>query len=358
MQLTDTKTDIVIDETITKIVVHANFLRLYSEIDIILADIPFNQINSLNILGSNINVPGRLIKICNQYQIPIHFMTDLYKHHGSLYFSVHKNINNRILQFKVLLDEDWSLYLAKQLLNQKILTQQSAFGSWGYDPIIFNKTFCSIIQAKNKLSLMGIEGNAAITYWKAFGEAYNNSCPNIHWKGRIKNPCLDPINSLLSLAYSLLSTQCQTSITKLGLDAYLGMLHTTSELRPALVYDIMEVYRVFLVDYWILALFNAGIYSVEDFRFTKEGVCTLNVDKKNEFFKLWFKRLKHQQFSSNHGPLTIHQFMDINTKRLIDWLELIDNKKQRNTERFDRLPDNLIIFTRIEEFKIINPTII
>jgi hypothetical protein len=43
MKITKIKTDIIIDETIEKIIVHANFLRLYTEEDIILADIPFNS---------------------------------------------------------------------------------------------------------------------------------------------------------------------------------------------------------------------------------------------------------------------------------------------------------------------------
>lgn len=356
MQLTKTKTDVIIDETVDHITVHADFLRLFSDPKVILADIPVMQINSIMIMGSKINIPGRLIKMCNQYQIPLHLLTDYYKHNGSIYFSVHDNINNRISQFKACCDQEWRIYLAKQLLHQKTQTQIIALQSWNYDLTELTEFQSRITNLQSQQSLMGNEGISAVLYWDKFGRRLQqvqiqSQSQQFQWKGRIKNPCLDPVNSMLSLAYSLLSTQCQTSLTLKGLDPYLGILHTTNDNRPALVYDIMEVYRILLVDSWVLGLIENGVFVPQDFRFTELGVCTLHSDQKNEFFRLWFKRLKYCKFSSNEGDISIHDFMISNTNLMIDWFNKINSHKERNTGRFDKLPERLLVFTDITQFQ-------
>lgn len=351
MNLTKTKTDVIIDQTIEEIKVHANFLRLYTAPKEILADIPVEQINSIMIFGSNVNIPAILVKICNTNQIPLHILTDYNKHNGSIYFTQQSNILNRQSQFKAILNPDWHLFLAKQILWQKAATQILAMKHWNCyqdDIETLRKLQLKLPKLQTIVSLMGNEGISATYYWQQFGHQIPKS---YQWKGRIKNPCLDPINSLLSLAYSLLSTQCQTSLTLNGLDPYFGVLHTPNDDRPALVYDIMEIYRVILVDFWVLELFKSQKFFPEDFKFTAKGVCTLESDKKNEFFRLWFKRLKYQKFTTNQGQITIGEFLDYNTKYLIKWFEKINTNSQRDTGRYDRLAENLIVFQNIEEFK-------
>jgi CRISP-associated protein Cas1 len=351
MQLTKTKTDVLLDETIDHITVHADFLRLFSDPKVILADIPVSQINSIMVMGSKINIPGRLVKMCNEHQIPLHLLTDYYKHNGSLYFSVHDNIQNRILQFKVCTSENWRLYLSKQFLHQKTQTQIIALKSWSFDTTDLENLQTKIQSLNSNQSLMGNEGLSATLYWEKFGACINKQAiAGLSWKGRIKNPCLDPINSMLSLAYSLLATQCQTSLTLHGLDPYLGILHTTNNDRPALVYDIMEVYRVLLVDLWVLGLIENKVFGLQDFKFTEAGICTLQNDKKNEFFRLWFKRLKYTKFLTLKGEISIHDFMNNNTELLIEWFDKIDSHKERNTNRFDKLPEKLITFLNLDEF--------
>jgi CRISP-associated protein Cas1 len=353
MQLTKTKTDVILDETIEKILVHANFIRLYLDDKEILADIPVEQINSIMVYGSKINIPGRLIKLCNEYQIPFHLLTDYHKHNGSIYFSIHNNIINRLNQFQALVNEKWRVFLSKQILIQKLKTQLIPIQTWSSNPdfqVYFNKLLKKIEKGEKLSSLMGYEGNAASLYWQLFGKQLNEE---INWIGRVKNPCLDPINSLLSLGYALLATQCQTSLTLNGLDPYLGILHKTNEDRPALVYDLMEIYRVLIVDLWVLELFNQKVFEPDDFVFTAKGVCTLRSDKKNEFFKMWYKRLKYYKFSTNKGKITIHDFLQINTTLLIKWFKKINKNKVRDTGRYDRFEESLLIFKNYEEFKII-----
>lgn len=356
MHLTDTKTDIVIDDTIHEIKTHAGFLRLYSDKDEILGDVPVYQINSILIEGSKINIPASLIKLCSQEKIPLHILTNQHKHYGSLHFTTDNLVLNRQTQFQALLDENWRLYLAKQILHQKLSIQQKMVQYWGSQSSVSLIEKClKKINSKAKFQgLMGTEGQAAIIYWSVFGRTAEEISDNqFSWPGRVKNPTLDPINSMLSLAYGLLATQCQTSLTLQGLDPYLGILHKTNPDRPALTYDLMEVYRSLVVDLWVLGLLQNKIFEPKDFTFTKEGICTLVPHMKNEFFRLWFKRLKYYKFSTNYEQITLNEFLNSNTKLLISWLEKIAKHKERNTQRFDRLPENLIIFNNLKEFSFI-----
>jgi CRISP-associated protein Cas1 len=350
MLLNNTKTDIIIDETIEKIKVHAGFLRLYT-VDGILGDVPIYQIESIIILGSNIDIPARLIKLCSQEKIPLHILTNLKKYFGSLNFGVDKFILNRQSQYRACLSEKWRLFLAKHILYQKLKTQNIAINYWTKSDInTLEQNIINIKSSPSSQSLNGIEGKAATIYWNYFGNQIYKKVKDFTWVGRKKNPTLDPINSLLSLSYGLLATQVQTDLSLIGFDPYFGILHTTSPNRPGLTYDIMEIYRVFIVDLWVLELFKQKIFIPEDFTFTKEGICTLVPHKKNDFFKLWFKRIKYFEFTTNKGDLSIHDFLKINSTLLLKWFDLINTNEVRDTGRVDRLTENLLVFEDINQF--------
>lgn len=362
MHLSKTKTDVIIDETIDRIKTHAGYLRLYIEDNKILSDIPIYQISSIIIHGTRVNIPASLIKLCATEKIPVYIITDLYKHYGSLHFTIDSQILNRQSQYKAILDESWRLYLAKQILHQKLKTQEIAIKYWKNIPTAnpFLKYSEKIDKAKKFQSLMGVEGSAAVDYWQNFGwkvsdiQSQTTKKSQFDWPGRQKHPTTDPINSMLSLAYGLLATQCQTTLSINGLDPYLGILHMTNPNRPALTYDIMEIYRVLLVDFWVLGLIQDSVFDPVDFTQTKEGICTLLPHKKNDFFRLWFKRLKYYKFNTNQGDMTIHDFLSHNTELLIAWFEKINSHKERNTGRFDKLPERLLVFEDIKEFFITN----
>ena len=341
MNLTKTKTDIFITEEIFDIKVHSSFVRLYKSVDEILTDIAIEQIKSVLILGSNIDIPARLIKMCCENFIPIHILTNQHKHHGSLHFASQGEICSRQNQFEATLNPAWKLKLAQQLIFQKILTQNVLSQKWGYHLEISKK----INTAKDTFSLLGIEGSTASLYWDNFATQIP---AEFVWNGRIKYPCIDPVNSLLSLAYGLLFTQCQTALTLRGLDPYLGILHTTNNDRPALVCDFIEIFRVLAVDCWVLGLLQQKVFVPEDFRIQSSGTCTLKNEQKNLFFKLWYKRLKHFQFDTKDDTITIYDMLGQNADLLLEWFEDIVAKKTRITKELGNT--RLITFTNIDQF--------
>ena len=67
--------------------------------------------------------------------------------------------------------------------------------------------------------------------------------PLFAFSNRNRRPPLDPVNALLSFAYSLLTHDCASALESVGLDAYVGFLHRDRPGRTSFALDLMEELR-------------------------------------------------------------------------------------------------------------------
>jgi CRISP-associated protein Cas1 len=111
--------------------------------------------------------------------------------------------------------------------------------------------------------LRGAEGATARIYYAAFPHLIRN--PQFTFNGRNKRPPLDPVNALLSFAYTLVTNEVLSAVKAVGLDPYLGALHEESYGRPSLACDLVEEYRCFMADRLVLGLINRRVIGPEDF---------------------------------------------------------------------------------------------
>ena len=81
----------------------------------------------------------------------------------------------------------------------------------------------------------------------------------------MNQPSTDPVNSLLSLGYSLLRHDVQSAVNIVGFDPYLGYLHYQRYGRPSLALDLMEEFRPLIVDAMVLNAINKEKLSPDDF---------------------------------------------------------------------------------------------
>jgi CRISPR-associated protein Cas1 len=126
-------------------------------------------------------------------------------------------------------------------------------------------------------TLLGIEGNAARLYFGAFSgmlkpkQRPDNTADtaNAPWhfdfEGRNRRPPRDPINALLSFAYSLLTKDLSVIAQITGFDPYLGFYHQPRYGRPSLALDVMEEFRPIIADSVVLSVINNGVLSPSDF---------------------------------------------------------------------------------------------
>ena len=98
--------------------------------------------------------------------------------------------------------------------------------------------------AESVESLLGFEGAAARLYFGRFaGMLKNDDLGTFDVNGRNRRPPRDPVNCLLSYAYSLLAKDLTATVIGVGFDPYLGFYHRPRFGRPALALDLAEEFR-------------------------------------------------------------------------------------------------------------------
>ena len=104
--------------------------------------------------------------------------------------------------------------------------------------------------------LRGIEGEAAKLYFSGFDALVLQQRETFGFTKRTRRPPLDPINALLSFAYTLLARDCAAALEGVGLDPYVGFLHSPRPGRTSLALDLMEELRSVCADRFVLTCIN------------------------------------------------------------------------------------------------------
>ncbi|WP_418641484.1 CRISPR-associated endonuclease Cas1 [Vibrio chaetopteri] len=171
-------------------------------------------------------------------------------------------------------------------------------------------------QQQNVASMRGTEGAAAREYFQWFKVQFNQD-----WglTTRNRQPPKDPINALLSYGYTLLFHNLRALLEARGLLPHLGYLHGSQPNQPALVLDLMEGYRPWLVDELVLQLTTQPLLTLDHFSTTSSGVY-LNRDGRRIFIQAMEQRLltEHQ-----HPTLKIKA----DTRRLMD-IQILELRHQ------------------------------
>jgi CRISPR-associated protein Cas1 len=138
-------------------------------------------------------------------------------------------------------------------------------------------------------SLMGVEGAAAATYWKAFGRLF--TARDVSFPGRVKHPPTDPVNAVLSFGYVLLTNFLQSLLDGMGFDPFLGFFHEEHYGRPSLALDLVEPFRSPVVDRFAVRVFNLGILKPRHFKEEPEKGLRMRSQAMRTFFKHWERHL-------------------------------------------------------------------
>lgn len=148
----------------------------------------------------------------------------------------------------------------------------------------------AIRTCENMDSLRGLEGEAASTYYSVFDELILHPDAEFRFTSRNRRPPLDPINALLSLAYSVLANSCAASLESVGLDPYIGMMHADRPGRKSLALDLMEELRAVMADRFVLTCINNRVFSADMFERLESGAVLLNDKGRRKFFAAWKER--------------------------------------------------------------------
>jgi CRISPR-associated protein Cas1 len=188
------------------------------------------------------------------------------------------SIQRRIRQYEALSQTDFCVQLARQLVTcrgkgQRKLLMRGQRNLFKKSPDLtqtisqMKALLKQVPRATRLASLLGVEGNLAALYFAALPHVISPNVPSeLHFSGRNRRPPKDRFNALLSFGYALLLKDVMNAIIAVGLEPALGFYHQPRSQAPPLALDLMEIFRVPLVDMAVLASVNrAQWHRQEDF---------------------------------------------------------------------------------------------
>lgn len=220
---------------------------------------------------------------------------------GHTFGTGHKNVEIRTAQYRTSFDTQACLRLARGLAIAKIHNQKTLLRrNWKQDAAPeelmdgFQQDARRAQRATDLGELLGAEGQAAARYFAAFpamlSRGEDGKSLAFDFNTRNRRPPTDPVNSLLSYAYSLLTRSWSVALTAVGFDCYRGFYHQPRYGRPALSLDMMEPFRPLVADSAVIQAINNGEVRPSDF-INVAGSVTLTDDGRKRFIGTFERRL-------------------------------------------------------------------
>jgi CRISPR-associated protein Cas1 len=263
-----------------------------------LLDLPLIKVSEVVIFG-RVSVTGATVSALLERGIEICYLTTHGKYIGRLQPSFSKNSLLRVAQYKVAFDEAKKRDLARgfvlgKLANLRVSLQRASRREESVD---LSKAIESIRnaeqgaeQAETLDQIRGHEGEGSAAYFSVFGALIKQE--GFTFDKRIRRPPTDPINSLLSFGYTLLTNDLFSAVNTVGFDPYVGYLHADRYGRPSLPLDLMEEFRPLIVDIMVLTCINRGQITLEDFQKQTMGDVYYLTDEGRKKFLLQYEERK------------------------------------------------------------------
>jgi len=260
------------------------------------------EVSQLILLG-NIYVTTPCLHELMERDIPISWHTFGGWFIGHTIGTGHKNVELRTAQYRTSFDPGACLRIARGLVVAKIQNGRTLLRrNWkeGEAPAELLDGFLRDIEqarrAQGLEELLGVEGNAAARYFGAFRGIVRTAEVGelqFDFMRRNRRPPTDPVNALLSFAYSLLTRTWTMTVSAVGLDAYRGFYHQPRYGRPALALDLMEPFRPLIADSTVIQVINNGEVKPTDF-ISAAGSVALDPDGRKRFIAAFERRLSQE----------------------------------------------------------------
>ncbi len=270
-----------------------------------------NDVSDVALFG-NVSITTPALTTLMEREIPVAFHS-----HGGWFRGVahgvgHRNVEVRTAQYRRSFDARYCLGFARDLVAAKILNQRTIVRrNWRTDresrkTVLdrLNATRRSTAYAASTSALLGLEGDSAGTYFRAFADLLappgaENSADEtedlapFRFDARNRRPPTDPVNAMLSLAYAMLTRHLTVALATVGLDPYRGFFHAPRYGKPALSLDIMEPFRPIIADSVVLLVVNTGEISAGDFVSAPTGT-SLTSTGRRRFVGAFERRLSQE----------------------------------------------------------------
>lgn len=263
----------------------------------ILNRVPLHHLGGVSLFG-NVLVSPFLLHRCAQDGREVAWFSENGRFQGRLSGPISGNVLLRQAQHRAMESGNASLYMAMRFVEAKLkntrVILQRAVRERGETEALnqaiyeHESSLRHLPQARSPDEVRGLEGNAAASYFAAFGDLLLSG--EFRFDGRNKRPPRDPVNALLGFVYALLTTQCVAALEGVGLDPQVGFLHVLRPGRPALALDLIEEFRAWWADRLVLSLLNRKQLAPKHFEERPGGAVLLNEEGRKETIIAFQKR--------------------------------------------------------------------
>ena len=243
--------------------------------------------------------PG-VMRLCSESGISLTFLSPHGRFVSRVQGATRGNVLLRKSQYALSDDVEWSLHIAKLMIAGKIQNYRNILRryarDYGESPEIdeavrtLDANKHHVLQAENKMKLMGNEGMASNAYFEVLPKLILHQKEGFPFNGRNRRPPKDAVNAMLSLAYTLIANDIAAALETVGLDPYVGFLHSLRPGRPSLALDMMEEFRAYLGDRFVLSLINKRQISPKDFLYQGDNGVVMTDSGRRTFITAWQSR--------------------------------------------------------------------
>ncbi|HYG22087.1 MAG TPA: CRISPR-associated endonuclease Cas1 [Verrucomicrobiae bacterium] len=278
--------------------------------DKLIDEVRMRDVSHVALFG-NVQISTQAIQSLCEQEVPVTYFSMGGWFYGITRGHALKNVFLRMEQFRLARDEKTSLSLARQFVHGKIRNHRTLLMRNHLEPpeatiTKLKRASEDALTANSIEELLGIEGSAASQYFQQFGgmvkveddlpglgiqvENTKQRTFNFNFNHRNRRPPTDPVNAMLSLAYSMLAKDCTLAALAVGFDPYLGFYHQPRFGRPALGLDLMEEFRPLIAESTVLSCINNRVVTDKDFVKAGQAV-NLSAPGRKRFFQTYEQRM-------------------------------------------------------------------
>lgn len=266
--------------------------------------LPIAQVGSLTLHGMA-QVSTQALRLCADRDVPVHWVTAGGGLVGSLAPSAASG-HRHMRQFEALREPARRLELSKILVRARLSSQLRYLlrATQKRGRTMIAGELAAIRRALRQLDditeldvLRGHEGAAAAAYFGALPELCGQAVPAaLRPARRSRRPAKDRFSVLLNYGYGMLYREVVTAILAVGLHPAVGFYHRLRSAAQTLALDVMELFRVPLVDMPLLGAINRQHFDVaDDFVERSGGGVSLSPAGRGKAIAL-FERRRHDHW--------------------------------------------------------------
>lgn len=248
--------------------------------------VPLEAIEAVVLLG-HAQVSGDVLAECTRRHIRVSALS----RGGRIRFVVggptSGNVHLRLAQLRAADDNEHCRKLAQTIVAGKLQNCRRMLKRWSFDAKGLERSHLEDLAARiaqrignvaaaDGDRLRGIEGEATRLYFAGLGHHLEAARVSTAFLARNRRPPRDPVNSLLSFAYGLVTAEIVGALESVGLDPQIGYLHSVRPGRPALALDLLEELRPSYADRFVVTLLTKKRLSASSFVHAAGGACYLS----------------------------------------------------------------------------------